>query len=82
MQRTLRKIKSRLPEKSDKKLYPTGSCPGKFHGNTKVYRLSTNYVDDIQVDGVPMISPLSPALANIFTVKLEMSVIPNPNNRV
>ena len=30
VQQTLRKIKSKLSEQEYKKLYPTGSCPGKF----------------------------------------------------
>ena len=47
LQRTLRKIKSKLPENVYKKLYSTGSYPGKFHGNAKVHKLSTNNVDDL-----------------------------------
>ena len=39
--RTLRKIKSKLPEKVYRKLYPTGSCPGKFYGNAKLHKLLT-----------------------------------------
>ena len=46
LQRTLRKIKSKLPENVYKKLYSTGSYPSKFHGNAKVHKLSTNNVDD------------------------------------
>ena len=46
VQRTLRKIKLKLPEKVYRKLYPTGSCPGKFYGNAKVHKLLTNIADD------------------------------------
>ena len=36
----------------------------------------------LQVGGVGMGSPLGPALANIFMVELETSVIPNLSNKV
>ena len=62
VQRTLRKIKSELPEKVYKKLYPTGSCPGKFYGNAKVHKLSTNNVDDLT---------LRPIVSNIGTATYE-----------
>ena len=64
VQRTLRKIKSKLPEKVYKKLYPTGSYPVKFYGNKKVRELSTNNIDDIT---------LSPIMCNIDTVTYEMA---------
>ena len=47
VQRTLRKIKSKIPEKVYKTLYPTGSCPNKLYGNAEVHKLSTNNVDDL-----------------------------------
>ena len=34
-QRVLRKIKSKLTIQEYHRLYPTGSCPGKFYGYTK-----------------------------------------------
>ena len=64
IQRTLRKIKSKLPEKVCRKLYPTGSCPGKFYGNAKVHKLLTNNVDDL---------PLRPIISNIGTATYEMA---------
>ena len=39
VQRTLCKIKSKLPENSYKKLYCTGSAQGKFYGNAKIHKL-------------------------------------------
>ena len=42
----MRKIKSKLSENVYKKLYPTGSYPGKFYWSAKVNKLSTNNVDD------------------------------------
>ena len=37
--RTLRKIKSKLPENVYEKLYWTESYSGKFYGNAKVHKL-------------------------------------------
>ena len=62
VQRTLRKIKSKLPENVYKKLQPTGSCSGKFYGNAKVHKLSTNNVDDLT---------LRPIVSNIGNVTYE-----------
>ena len=42
IQRTLLKIKSKLSEQEHKKLYPTGSCPGKFYGTTKIHKFPVN----------------------------------------
>ena len=42
IQRILRKIKSKFPEQEYKRLYPTGSRPGKFYGTAKMHRLSLN----------------------------------------
>ena len=42
VQRTLRKIKSKLSEQNYKKLYSTRFCPGKFHGTAKIHKLSVN----------------------------------------
>ena len=43
IQRTIRKIKSKLYEQEEyKKLYPTGPCPGKFYGTTKIHKLPVN----------------------------------------
>ena len=63
MQRTLRKIKSKLPENVYKKLYPIKPYPGKFYGNAKVCKLSTNNVDDLA---------LRPIVSNIGTAALEI----------
>ena len=58
----MRKIKSKLHENVYKKLYPTGSYPGKFYGNAKVHKLSTNNVDDLT---------LRPIVCNIGTATYE-----------
>ena len=62
VQRTLRKIKLKLHENVYKKLYPTGSYPGKFYRNAKVHKLSTNNVDDLT---------LRPIVCNIGTTTYE-----------
>ena len=42
VQRTLRKIKSKLSEQYYKKLYSTKSCPSKLDGTAKIHKLSVN----------------------------------------
>ena len=42
VQRTIRKINSKLSQQEYKKLYPTGSCPGKFYGTAKIQKLPVN----------------------------------------
>ena len=61
-QNKLRKIKSKLLENVYKNLYPAGSYPGKFYGNAKVPKLSTNNVDDLT---------LRPIVSNIGTATYE-----------
>ena len=64
MQSLLRKIKSKLPdEETYKKLYPTGSAPGKFYGTAKVHKLK----DGEQVDKLP----LRPIVSNIGTATYQ-----------
>ena len=47
VQGTLRKVKSTMPQTFYSKLYPSGSCPGKFYGTAKMHKLLTNNVDDL-----------------------------------
>ena len=42
-QRVLRKIKSKLTIEEYHRLYPTGSCPGKFNDTAKIHKLKLNY---------------------------------------
>ena len=42
VQSALRKIMSKLSEQEYKKLYPTGSCPGKFYGTANIHKLPVN----------------------------------------
>ena len=42
VQQTIRKIKSKLSEQEYKKLYPPGSCQGKFYGTAKIHKLPVN----------------------------------------
>ena len=58
VQRTLRKVKVTMSQNVYSKLYPSGSCPGKFYGTAKLYKLLSNNVDDL---------PLRPIISNIGT---------------
>ena len=50
VQRNLRKMKSRFTEQEYKKLYPTGSCPGKFYGTAKIHKVPVNgNIDDLSI---------------------------------
>ena len=42
IQRTLRKIKSKLSTEEYKKLYPTGSNAGRFYGTAKLHKIYRN----------------------------------------
>ena len=52
IQRILRKIKSKFSEQEYKRLYPTGSRPGKFYGTAKMHKLSLNG----KLDDLPLVS--------------------------
>ena len=58
VQRTLRKVKSTMPQNVYSKLYPSGSCPSKFHRTAKMHKLLTNNVDDL---------PIRPIVSNTGT---------------
>ena len=61
IQRTLRKIKSKLSEQEDKKLYPTRSCPGKFYGTTKIHKFPVNGgINELPIQ--PIVSILNTAV--------------------
>ena len=59
VQRTLRKIKSTMPQNVYSKLDPSGSCPGKFYGTAQMHKHLTNDVDDLQFR--PIISNIGTA---------------------
>ena len=65
VQRTLRKIKQKLPTDVYAKLYPTGSSPGKFYGTAKVHKLSKN-------DTVKEL-PLRPITSNLNTATYQLA---------
>ena len=63
VQRSLRKLKSRLSPYECKKLYPTVSCPGKFYGTAKLHKLPVNgKIDDL---------PIRPIVSNINTATYQ-----------
>ena len=59
IQRVVRKLKNKLPENIYKKVYPTGSIPGKFNGTAKVHEI-------LPTDGVQKL-PIRPIVSNIST---------------
>ena len=61
--RTLRKVKSTMPQKVYSKIYPSGSCQDKFYGTAKMHKLSTNRGNDF---------PLHPIISNIGTATYRL----------
>ena len=57
VQNALRKIKSKLPINEYKRIYPTGSSPGKLYGAAKIHKLSNR-------DGIEKL-PLRPTISNL-----------------
>ena len=65
IQRTIRKIKSKLSSQQYYKLYPTGSCPGKFYGTAKIHKLTNNStIDEL---------PIRPIVSNIGTATYHLA---------
>ena len=65
IQRVLRKIKTNLKSEEYSRLYPTGSCPGKFYVTAKIHKiLPTDNVDKL---------PVRPIVSNINTSTNELT---------
>ena len=65
IQRILPKMKNRLSPQEYLRLYPSGSCPGKFYGTAKVHKISENdTVDEL---------PIRPIVSNIGTATYNLS---------
>ena len=74
VQRSLRKLKSRLSPYEYKKLYPTGSCPGKFYGTAKLHKLPVNgKIDDLLIR--PIVSNINTAT---YQLAKHLSKVPSP----
>ena len=65
VQRSLRKLKSKLSPYEYKKLYPTGSSPGKFYGTAKWHNLPANG----KIYGLP----IRPIVSNINTATYQLA---------
>ena len=66
VQRTLRKIKDKIPVRLYSKIYPTGSSPGRFYGTVKLHKVKDNgTVEDL---------PLRPIILNIRTATYELAI--------
>ena len=65
IQRILRKMKNRLPPQEYLRLYPSGSCPGKFYGTAKMHKIFENdTVDEL---------PIRPIVSNIGTATYDLA---------
>ena len=65
VKQALQKIKSKLSEQEHKKVYPTGSVPGKFYGTAKIHKLSEN--------GGTNDLPFRPIVSNLNTVTYNLA---------
>ena len=64
VERTIRKIKSKLSAQEYKKLYPTRSWPGKFYGTAKIHKLPVNGgINELPIR--PIVSNLNTATYNL-----------------
>ena len=70
VQTTLQKIKEAIGEDDYKKVYPSGSNPGKFYGTAKVHKLSET--DEKNLSNVDKL-PLRPIVSNIGTATYKLS---------
>ena len=61
VQKTLFKVKDALGEENYKKIYPSGSNPGRFYGTAKVHKVKRDEVDKVGA------LPLRPIVSNIGT---------------
>ena len=65
VQRTLRKIKDKIPALLYSKVYPTRSSPGRFYGTAKLHKVKDN--------GTAEDLPLRPIISNIRTATYELA---------
>ena len=65
VQRTLRKIKNKLPSFAYSKIYPAGSSPEKFFGTAKLHKVSNNST----VEHLPLV----PIISNIGTTTYDLA---------
>ena len=73
VQRILRKIKSKFIEQEYKKLYPTGSCPGKLYGTAKIHKIRVNgNINDLPIR--PVVSNINTATYNLVPYKIVSTI--------
>ena len=74
VQCSLRNLKSKVSPYEYKKLYPTGSLPGKFYGTAKLHKLPVNgKIDDLPIR--PIVSDIKPV---IYQVAKHISEVLSP----
>ena len=74
VQRSLRKLKSKLSRYEYKKLYPTGSSPEKFYGTAKLHKFPTNG----KIDDLPIRPIVSNTNAAIYQLAKHLSKVLSP----
>ena len=70
VQDSLRKVKDAIGEETYKKIYPSGSNPGKFYGTAKLHKLSSD--DEKNITNIDKL-PLRPIVSNIGTATYNTS---------
>ena len=61
----MRNIKTNLTTQGHSRLYPTGSCPGKFYGTAKIHKI-------LPIDNVDQL-PIRPIVSNVDTSTYELA---------
>ena len=74
VQRSLRKLKSKLSPYEYKKLYPTGSSTGKFSGTAKLHKLPANG----KIDDLPMRHIVSNISTDTYQLAKLLSKVLSP----
>ena len=66
IQRAIRNVKSKIIEQDYKKIYPTGSSPGRFYATAKLHKMPEN---DNDIKNLP----IRPIISNINTASYDLA---------
>ena len=70
IQKALYEVKDAIGDEEYRKIYPSGSNPGKFYGTAKIHKLSNE--DEMNINNVDQL-PLRPIVSNINTATYKTS---------